>query len=424
MSCPVQQNVHTGEKASGTAKVNGEDKPASGEYMKWDAEGVEVVPPEEEKKIYEVSAQFNRFQMMNLCVMGKFTVHHDLPKHLAQGMFAKPGTYDVIMRYSSLTPKIVPDNIPAPRGIGMKIFGIEGEKLYGEDMKTQDWTFNNYPILELRDPKTTYDIADSLERNWNDLATFGKEQSERVDADVATHGSQLPRQQSKLSHRENTCYDAPAHTTIVVAMPQYSQSAYRHGDYVAKYGVFPIGAEQKKIENEDVKESDPMNILSQHTRAFHMKNKVTYSFCAQLLQDLKEQPVDDLGVEWDAKKYPFEQVATIEFEPQDSWLPEFRVWWDDRYTASRQLPHGASISLTLCRITVNSWHGLKTHQPLGSTNRMRRVVYAESRKLRLRVNGYKDYVEPASLKEVPVPIPTPQFDLPLQSAVSTVEVAS
>lgn len=33
------------------------------------------------------------------------------------------GTYDVIMRYSSLTPKLVPDNIPAPRGIGMKIFG-------------------------------------------------------------------------------------------------------------------------------------------------------------------------------------------------------------------------------------------------------------------------------------------------------------
>jgi len=55
---------------------------------------------------------------------------------------------------------------------------------------------------------------------------------------------------------------------------------------------------------------------------------------------------------------------------------------------------------------------------------MRRVVYAESRKLRLRVNGYKDYVEPASLKEVPVPIPPPQFELPLQSAVSTVEVAS
>ncbi|TKA67936.1 hypothetical protein B0A55_06565 [Friedmanniomyces simplex] len=184
-----------------------------------------------------------------------------------------------------------------------------------------------------------------------------------------------------------------------------SKSAYRHGEYVAKYGVFPLGEEQKKIEKEDVQESAPINILSQHTRNFHMKHKVTYSFCAQMLQDLDEQPVDDIGVEWDPKKYPFEQIATIEFEPQDSWLPEFRVWWDDR-------------------ITVNSWHGLKVHQPLGSTNRLRRVVYAESRKLRLRVNGYKDYVEPASLKEVPVPIPAPQFDLPHQPAVPSVAVAS
>jgi len=112
-------------------------------------------------------------------------------------MFKKPGSYDMIMRYSSLTPKILPDNLPAPRGIGMKVFGIEGEKIWGEDKKTQDWTFNNYPVLELRDPQTTYDIADSLERNWNNLPQFAKEQSERVDADVATLGGQLPRQNSK-----------------------------------------------------------------------------------------------------------------------------------------------------------------------------------------------------------------------------------
>lgn len=96
--------------------------------------------------------------------MGRFIVNDNLPPHLAQGMFAKPGSYDMIMRYSSLTPKIVPDNVPAPRGIGIKIFGVEGEKLWGEDKKTQDWTFNNYPILELRDPKTTNEIADSLEK--------------------------------------------------------------------------------------------------------------------------------------------------------------------------------------------------------------------------------------------------------------------
>lgn len=185
-------------------------------------------------------------------------------------------------------------------------------------------------------------------------------------------------------------------------MPEYSQSAYRHGTYVAKYGVFPLSQEQLARADDDIKDDDPINIISQETRRFHMAHKVTYSFCAQMLQDLTEQPVDDIGIEWDPKKYPFEQIATLEFEPQDSWLPEFRTWWDDR-------------------ITVNSWHGLKEHQPLGSTNRMRKVVYAESRKLRLRVNGYRDYVEPAGINEVPAPLPAPQLSLRHQPAVTTVE---
>ena len=175
-------------------------------------------------------------------------------------------------------------------------------------------------------------------------------------------------------------------------MPEYSQSAYRHGPYVAKYGVFPLGKAQLENQNAEIKEDDPPNVIATETRDFHLKHKVTYAFCAQMLQNLDEQPVEDIGIEWDPVKYPFEQIATIEFEPQDSWLPEFRTWWDDR-------------------ITVNSWHGLKEHQPLGGTNRVRRVVYAESRKLRMGVNGYKDYIEPANLNEVPVPVPTPQIKL-------------
>ncbi|KAG4432911.1 hypothetical protein IFR05_011604 [Cadophora sp. M221] len=355
------------------------------EYIKWDAPGVEVIQPGEAEKIKEVSDQFNRFQMMNFnehhhclrgthlktqgCVMGKLKVKDNLPPHLAQGMFAKSGEYDTILRYSSLTPKLVPDNVPAPRGIGMKVFGVEGEKIWGEDKKTQDFTFNNYPVLELRDPKTTNEIADSLERNWNQLDKFGEEMGKRKDAELACMGGGLPKQ-------------------YMVAMPEYSQSAYRFGDYVAKFGVFPLSAEQKALAKESIPDDAPINILSQHNREFHLSHRVTYTFCAQLLQNLDEQPVDDIGIEWDPKKYPFEEIATLEFEPQDSWLPEFRVWWDDR-------------------ITVNGWHGLKTHQPLGSTNRMRRVVYAESRKLRLRVNGWRDYVEPEGIKDVPAPVVVP-----------------
>lgn len=79
----------------------------------------------------------------------------------------------------------------------MKIFGIEGEKLWGEDKKTQDWTFNNYPILELRTPQVTYEIADCLEKNWNNIPKFAEEQQKRPDADVATYGGSLPNQHSE-----------------------------------------------------------------------------------------------------------------------------------------------------------------------------------------------------------------------------------
>lgn len=201
-------------------------------YIRWDAKGVEVEQPGEKEKIWEVSNQFNRMQMMNFnehhhclrgthlktqgvshthrcrkaiadqcsqCVIGRFVVHDKLPPHLAQGMFAKPGTYDCIMRYSSLTPKLIPDNVPQPRGIGIKIFGVEGEKLWGEDKRTQDWTMNNYPVLELRTPKDTCEIADSLERNWNDIPKFAEELGQRKDADVATMPAKLPKQQSKCN---------------------------------------------------------------------------------------------------------------------------------------------------------------------------------------------------------------------------------
>lgn len=102
------------------------------------------------------------------------------------------------MRYSSLTPKLVPDNIPAPRGIGIKVFGVEGEKLWGEDKQTQDFTFNNYPVLELRDPKTTNEIADSLERNWNQLDKFAEELGKREDSKLACMPAGLPKQWSKF----------------------------------------------------------------------------------------------------------------------------------------------------------------------------------------------------------------------------------
>jgi hypothetical protein len=167
-------------------------------------------------------------------------------------------------------------------------------------------------------------------------------------------------------------------------MPQWSQGAYRYGDYVAKFGVFPTGTKQLELKDTMILDTDPVTILSDSLRAFHKENVATFSFRVQLLENLSDQPVEDLGIEWDEAKYPFHEVGTIEIPKQDSFDDAFRSWFDDSGVA------------------CNPWHGLKVHQPLGGAQRVRRQVYAESRKMRMRMNGRKEFTEPKSLKEVPV----------------------
>ncbi|KAK4703511.1 hypothetical protein P7C70_g2708, partial [Phenoliferia sp. Uapishka_3] len=334
-SSPIKLNA-----AASTQHLENVALPSHSNYIAWNAKGVEVVGPGEAAMIQAVSDQFSAVlfligvlvKKLNLnnnrrasaqelpgapphvprhslenhsdlvsqgCVKGTFTIKSDLPEHLAQGMFKTPGksfshsaafyfssdlqpcqllgTHDMIMRYSSLTPKILPDTAGAPRGIGFKVFGVKGEKIWGEDKQTQDFTANNYPLLELRTPKVTNEIADSLDRNFDNLGEFVEELKKRDDADVA-------------------CYAGGLAQEHMAAMDEFSQSAYRYGKYVAKYGIFPVGDEQKALKTWSVKSTDPHNILSTTLRDFHMNHKATYSFRVQLLQDLDAQPVEDIGI--------------------------------------------------------------------------------------------------------------------------------
>ena len=63
MPCPVTHTRINGEKAEAEFKAPGEG--TDGDYIRWDAPGVEVEQPKEKETIQAVSDQFNRFQMYN-----------------------------------------------------------------------------------------------------------------------------------------------------------------------------------------------------------------------------------------------------------------------------------------------------------------------------------------------------------------------
>lgn len=82
----------------------------------------------------------------------------------------------------------------------------------------------------------------------------------------------------------------------VVYRTQHSQSAFRFGKYVAKFALVPTGEAQKDLKGWRVQPDDPPDVLAKTLQEFHMHNKSSWSFVVQLLQNLDEQPVEDIGM--------------------------------------------------------------------------------------------------------------------------------
>ena len=62
---------------------------------------------------------------------GELTVPEGLPAELAQGMFSHPGTYPVVLRFSTNPGDILDDRVSAPCGLAVKVIGVEGAGLPG-----------------------------------------------------------------------------------------------------------------------------------------------------------------------------------------------------------------------------------------------------------------------------------------------------
>ena len=169
---------------------------------------------------------------------------------------------------------------------------------------------------------------------------------------------------------------------MIQSTRQYSQSAYRFGDYVVKYSLVPSSETQKRLEEETVKpDSHPDHILRDWLKDFYAKHDAEYLFQVQLLEHLEEQPVEYSGKEWDSEKYPWQTVAKVVIPKQDSLIPARKTFWEDH-------------------IRLDPWYGLKSLQPLGSTNRLRKVVYPASVGLRHKMNGRKE-IHVTTIDQIP-----------------------
>jgi hypothetical protein len=228
------------------------------------------------------------------------------------------------------------DRIPQPRGFAIKVFGVKGKMFEGpaKDVPTQDIEFNSTPAIDLADAKTTKEIINLRINHGHDQKELYEKLEQRPDTDL-----QKGRDQVRNTHLEST--------------RQYSQTAYRFGDYVIKYCLVPSTETQRKLYDETVKPSDGNDILHRWLQNFHKDHDAEYIFQVQLLENLEDQPVEYSGKVWDPEKYPWQTVAKLVIPKQDSFNYELKSFWEDH-------------------MRVDPWYGLKSLQPLGSSNRLRR----------------------------------------------------
>lgn len=97
---------------------------------------------------------------------GQIQVYDDLPEPLAQGAFAKPGNFPLFMRLSTNPGDILDDKVSTPRGLAIKLVGIEGTRLPGSaDASTQDFVMQNAKAFTARDPKAFFENLEVIGQN-------------------------------------------------------------------------------------------------------------------------------------------------------------------------------------------------------------------------------------------------------------------
>ena len=142
---------------------------------------VEVLGEDEERltaEILEIMASTNRkaFERHRHAVRDAHAKSHgflkgelvvpELPEHLRQGLFARPATYSVVIRLSSAPGDIHSDTIPAPRGMAIKVIGVEGERLLPDDQgRNQDFLLVNIPVLSFGTIGKYRQLIGLLEKN-------------------------------------------------------------------------------------------------------------------------------------------------------------------------------------------------------------------------------------------------------------------
>ena len=293
---------------------------------------------------------------------GELEVLADLPMELAQGLFARAARYPVIMRFSTTPGDILPDSVSTPRGLAVKIMGVEGRRLPGSGGATQDLVMVNGPAFSTPNGEVFLGNLKLL------AATTDRVEGVKVAVSKVMQGTEKVIESfGSTSGAVRALGGEPAHHPLGETF--YTQAPLRYGDYIAKISVAPASDNLKDLTGARIDiDHHPFAIREAMIDYFAIHGG-DWDVRVQLCRDLDVMPVEDASKVWPEDKSPFVTVARLRVPPQTAWSEARSAAVDD----------GMSFS---------PWHGIDAHRPLGGIMRLRKRVYEASAGVRAEHAGH------------------------------------
>lgn len=281
--------------------------------------------------------------------IAEFRVLADLPEHARHGVFAEPRTFPAVVRFSNGDSHINPDRKHEPRGIAIKLVGVDGPKLLAgqEDAVTQDFLATSHSVT-------------STVRDVTQFIAF-------VKAEREGHIKMMPMLCRALGCWQAARISVALFRTVLLskvrsmATENYSSTApIKFGPYAVKFTVRPA---QGTAATTDRPLTD--DFLSEDLADRLRKADLVFDFLVQFYADDVVTPIEDTSVPWRPKDAPLWKVAQVRIPRCDLNDPGIRE-------QSRKIDE----------LSFSPWHAIEDHRPLGNVMRARRFAYEASAGLR------------------------------------------
>jgi hypothetical protein len=269
------------------------------------------------------------------CMKAELHVNANRPAETRFGAFAEDGVKSAWIRMSNGQGKSLQDNERDVRGIGIKLVGIDGERLLGDTATTQDFLMTTRPASHVNDAIEFMDFAEAAATN----KLIGWALLHPVAAARLFRGT------------------APVKTLVT---KYWTGSPYRVGPRAAKLAVWPCYGQPTTTQGTTTDDPDFLRTDLEHRLA---GGDVCFEFGVQLRKEPSNESIEKGSSVWDEQRNPFIPVA--------------------RLVVAKRTVEQARLDEAYCDdLAFNPWNGVVEHQPLGHMNRARKLVYGSSAALR------------------------------------------